>query len=72
MEPFVSGQLENASSVLINKIDCVDEDCLDLVTASIRGYKPGIHCYSISAITKFTNDFWEQLLENLLPDLIRS
>lgn len=35
MEPFVSGQLENASSVLINKIDCVDEDCLDLVTVWI-------------------------------------
>lgn len=72
MEPFVSGQLENASSVLINKIDCVDQSCLDSVTASIRSYNPGIPCYTISAITKFTGYFWEQLLGNLLPDLIRS
>lgn len=68
MEPFVSGQLENASSVLINKIDCIDENCLNLVTPSIRSYNSGIPCYSISAITKFTDDFWGKLLGNLLTD----
>ncbi|KNZ40224.1 GTP-binding protein [Acetobacterium bakii] len=66
MEPFVSGQLENARGVLVNKIDCVDEACIDAVIESLKTYNPTIPCHPISAITKLTDVFWVTLLGSLL------
>ncbi|MCG2729148.1 MAG: cobalamin biosynthesis protein P47K [Acetobacterium sp.] len=65
MESFVSGQLENAMGVLVNKIDAVEEDCIDAVIASIKAYNPTVPCYPISAITELSDGFWESLLEKL-------
>ena len=64
MESFVSGQLENASGVLINKIDCVEENVLNGVIQSVRTYNPTVPCYPISAIEKLTDGFWGSLLKN--------
>jgi len=69
MEPFVSGQLENAGGVLVNKIDCVDENCVAEVIKSLKTYNPTIPCYPISAITKHTNGFWETLLGSLREEI---
>lgn len=66
MEPFVSGQLENASSVLINKVDTVDEQKVQSVIESIQTYNKKLSCYPISAIIKIPDDFWERLLDQLL------
>ncbi|WP_286946884.1 GTP-binding protein, partial [Acetobacterium sp. UBA5834] len=66
MEPFVSGQLENASSVLINKVDTVDEQKVQSVIESIQTYNKKLPCYPISAIIKIPDDFWERLLDQRL------
>lgn len=66
MEPFVSGQLENASSVLINKVDTVDEQKVQSVIESIQTYNKKLPCYPISAIIKIPEAFWERLLDQLL------
>ncbi|MBI4857220.1 MAG: cobalamin biosynthesis protein P47K [Acetobacterium woodii] len=65
MESFVSGQLENAMGVLVNKIDCVEKDCLHAVIESIKTYNPSVPCYPISAIAEMSDGFWENLLEKL-------
>ncbi len=66
MESFVAGQLIHASGVLVNKIDCVSGSDTEAVIKDIHSYNPELPCYPVSAIKKFSSDFWEALLGNLL------
>lgn len=62
MESLVSGQLEDASAILINKIDLVSYDTLIEVETSVKGYNETAPIYAISAEQIIGDDLWNNIL----------
>lgn len=63
MENFVSEQLEDTMSVLVNKIDLVDETTVEKVRESILKYNRDARCYPVSATNELSAGFWDDLFE---------
>ncbi|WP_368294629.1 GTP-binding protein [Dehalobacter sp. TBBPA1] len=63
MENFVSEQLKDTKSVLVNKIDLVGETTVEKVQEGIRKYNRDAYCYPVSATNELSAGFWDDLFE---------
>ena len=58
MESLLSGQIECADIVLINKIDLVDEDVLQSMERDIHEMRSGVPIVRISALSEVPAEVW--------------
>ena len=66
MPVFVKSQLADADVILVNKIDLVDQEALDAVTANVREFNDSALLCQISAAERQPDAFWEQVTDALL------
>lgn len=65
METFVSGQLEDSSKVLLNKIDLVSSGEINQVEKSILSYNNKIDVIRVSAKEEVPDELWDKLVNEL-------
>ncbi len=61
MPDFVTSQLKDASVILANKVDLVDEEARKAVIEDIRRYNSGARIFPISAIQEQPDTLWTQI-----------
>lgn len=62
MQTMLADQLKNSDYILVNKTDLVDEDTLNFVDESAKGFVPDAKVYNISATTNFSDDLINEIL----------
>ncbi|MCL1803041.1 MAG: cobalamin biosynthesis protein P47K [Eubacteriaceae bacterium] len=63
MGMLIPGQLEDASVILINKIDAVDAETLAEVDESVRGFNNHADIFHISANEHIDEAIWAKIIE---------
>lgn len=69
MPDFIHSQLTDASIVLINKIDLVDEKTLRTVHNEIREFNKNAEILPSNALQEHDDIFWEKISHRLLRDM---
>ena len=62
MNGLLSGQIIGADTVLVNKIDLVDEAALAAVDADVLGFEPAVRIVHISALAPVAPEVWDSVL----------
>jgi len=62
MGMMIEHQLTGADTILVNKIDLVDEDTLNGVVASIKSYNDNARLYPVSAMGSIDESIWSELI----------
>jgi G3E family GTPase len=63
MENLLSGQIECADTVLVNKIDLVDEKAQKSMELDILGFNPDVPIIRISAISEVPLEVWRSIAD---------
>jgi len=62
MQMMLNDQLRDSDYILVNKIDLVDQEMLDFVDESVKGFVPTAKICNISATTAFDSALIDEIL----------
>ena len=62
MQNLIRDQLHGAETILVNKIDLVDEEMLNFVEDSVRGFNPDAQIFKITTTQEVDVNVWKAVL----------
>lgn len=65
METMVSGQLEDSSKVLLNKVDLVNDEELEQVKESVHSFNQGVEIIATTAKDELPAELWKKLIDEV-------